>query len=289
MKKETLVWTVLLIAGGLFLAYRVAAIGAGRVYVQTVDGQTKTTAPRERLTEAASFSVPRTIGLWVAVFFTLVIFSFLYRDNPLYKFAESVLIGISAAYAMVVGFWSVVVPNILGKVAPDMVTRWATPGTVLHVDYLYWIPLILGVMLLWRLAPHGGWISRWPLALIIGTTAGLRLIAYMEADFLSQIRNTILPLIVMSGDGTFDLGTSLKNIGIVIGVVSGLVYFFFSVEHKGLVGKVAKVGIWFLMITFGAAFGFTVMGRITLLSQRMEFLFDDWLWIIDPAGKRIGL
>ena len=42
------------------------------------------------------------------------------------------------------------------------------------------------------------------------------------------------------------------------------------------------MGIWFLMITFGAAFGYTVMGRIALLAIRLEFLFDDWLWLIDP-------
>jgi hypothetical protein len=73
---------------------------------------------------------------------------------------------------------------------------------------------------------------------------------------------------------------------LVVGVLSCLTYFFFSLEHKGAVGKVARVGIWFLMITFGAAFGMTVMGRITLLAARFEFLFDDWLWIIDPNKQR---
>ena len=52
-------------------------------------------------------------------------------------------------------------------------------------------------------------------------------------------------------------------------------------------GKTAKLGSWVLMITFGAAFGFTVMGRIALLAIRLEFLFDDWLWLIDPMGKRV--
>jgi hypothetical protein len=28
------------------------------------------------------------------------------------------------------------------------------------------------------------------------------------------------------------------------------------------------------------------MGRIALLASRLEFLFDDWLWLIDPLGKR---
>ena len=50
---------------------------------------------------------------------------------------------------------------------------------------------------------------------------------------------------------------------------------------------VSKIGIWFLMVTFGAAFGYTVMGRIALLAARLEFLFDDWLWLIDPTGRRV--
>ena len=71
--------------------------------------------------------------------------------------------------------------------------------------------------------------------------------------------------------------SSIGSIVGIVGVLSVLVYFFFSIEHKGLTGKAARVGIWFLMITFGSAFGLTVMGRITLLAQRLEFLFYDWL------------
>ena len=67
-----------------------------------------------------------------------------------------------------------------------------------------------------------------------------------------------------------------------------LTYFFFSIEHKGVVGRTAKVGIWVLMITFGAGFAYTVMGRITLLTQRIEFLFGDWLRLINgPAVPRL--
>jgi hypothetical protein len=124
------------------------------------------------------------------------------------------------------------------------------------------------------------------MAFIIGIFCGLRLISFIHADFLSQIRNSIQPLYVVSADGSFLFWDSLRNLTLVIGVLACLVYFFFSIEHRGFVGKTAKLGIWFLMITFGAAFGYTVMGRIALLAIRLEFLFDDWLWLIDPTGKR---
>jgi len=243
-------------------------------------------------------SVPRTIGVWIAAFFTLCIFSFLYRDNPFYKLAESIVVGVSAAYWMVVGFWSTIVGNLFMKLTPGIMRElgWL-PGIGRDkpaVDWEYWayfVPLILGIMLLWRLSPKGGWIARWPLAFIIGTTAGLRLFGFMGADFLSQIKNAIAPLIVTTAEPQYDrvgdaIVQSARSILLFVGLMSGLVYFFFSVEHRGFVGKTAKVGIWFLMITFGAGFGYTVMGRIALLAIRLEFLFDDWLWLIDPRYLR---
>ncbi|MCA9290771.1 MAG: hypothetical protein KDA25_06560, partial [Phycisphaerales bacterium] len=215
-----------------------------------------------------------------------------YRDNPFYKTAEAIVVGVSAAYWMVVGFWDTIVPNLLGKLAPDTIQAMFLPGVSGETQWMYLVPLILGIMLLWRLAPVGGWISRWPMAFIIGVFCGIRLLGFLHGDFLSQIRNSIDSMYVLTPDpatglDVFDPWQSLKNLTLLVGVLTCLVYFFFSIEHKGVVGKTARVGIWFLMITFGAAFGYTVMGRIALLSIRLEFLFDDWLWLIDPLSHRV--
>jgi len=83
----------------------------------------------------------------------------------------------------------------------------------------------------------------------------------------------------LSASGQFAL--SLSNWVIFLGVFCGLVYFFFSKEHKGFFGGASRMGIWILMITFGASFGYTVMGRISLLVGRLTFLFHNWLGIID--------
>jgi len=231
-----------------------------------------------------------SLGIWVAALLTLFILSFVYRDNPFYKVAESILIGVSAAYWMVVGFWSTLVPQLLGKLAPDLVRAYALPSLPASQTpgldaALAFIPLLLGFMLLWRLAPKGGWISVWPIAFVIGTTAGIRLVGAIEADLMRQVVAAMKPLVVFE-DGVgaageairmFDFWGTVGSVVGVVGVLSVLTYFFFSVEHKGAVGKTARVGIWFLMISFGSAFGLTVMGRITLLLQRFEFLFTDWL------------
>jgi len=74
--------------------------------------------------------------------------------------------------------------------------------------------------------------------------------------------------------------TSINLIIIALGLLFTLIYFYFSVEHKGPVGVASKIGIFFLMVSFGAAFGYTVMARISLLIGRAYFLFHDWLHIV---------
>ncbi len=274
VKSYRLLWISLAVLGFSLVALRTAA------------------AQGEGASPEAARDLWTTLGIWCAAFMTLGIFSFLYKDNPFYKVCESILIGVSAAYWMVNGFWSTLVPNLFGKLAPGFVQSVAmpdlpTPDSPTLEMSLAFVPLILGFMLLWRLAPKGGWIAVWPVAFIIGTTAGMRLVASIEADLMSQAAATMKPLVMFSDSvdeagnavRAFDFWATMGSIVGVVGVLSVLTYFFFSVEHKGVVGKTARLGIWFLMITFGSAFGLTVMGRITLLSQRFEFLFKDWLGI----------
>jgi hypothetical protein len=70
---------------------------------------------------------------------------------------------------------------------------------------------------------------------------------------------------------------SLNNLIVFVGVLTVLCYFFFSKKHEGAFGRFATLGIWFLMVSFGAAFGYTVMGRVSLLIGRLNFLVNGWL------------
>jgi hypothetical protein len=304
MSRESRVSVILLAIGFAALIGRAAFTtpGMGKEYIRTVQPTagaapevTRASYGEYRRAVAANpaqteyrFSWTRTIGLWAAAFFTLAIFSFLYRDNPFYKLAEAIFVGVAAAYYSVVAFWSVLVPNVLGKVLPSVAKGWAMPGLSgpeAQPNYLYIIPLILGIMLLCRLLPRGGWIARWPMAFIIGAFAGLQMLGFLSGDFLAQIRNTIVPLVV-TNQAAVDPWHSIQNILIVGGVLCCIAYFFLSFEHRGVMGGSARVGVWFLMITFGASFAYTVMGRIALLAIRIEFLLDDWLWLIDPLSRR---
>lgn len=269
MRKGTLIVTLVVVV--LFIISLIAKI---------------TTAPED----SAGFEVYLN-AFWVtfAAFLTLAIMSFLYRDNPFYKFAEHLYVGVSAAYAMSLGFWTTLVGNLFPRISQNLSSWFHVPFTGYELHFL--IPPVLGIILLLRLFPKVGWISRWSLAFIVGTTAGLNLPRFLRSDFIEQISATFMPLLVnWQSTGHFfsnlslvasgQLIAMLTNIVIFLGVFCGIIYFFFSKEHKGAFGAASRFGIWILMITFGASFGYTVMGRISLLVGRLTFLLDDWLGLI---------
>jgi hypothetical protein len=216
--------------------------------------------------------------VWIGALLTLMIFSFLYKDNPIYKFAEHLFVGVSAAYWMVVGVWGTMVPNMVAKIHPPLVRSILPAVAEAEPEYHYLIPCVLGLILLTRLINKIAWLSRWALAFIIGYTAGVRFSRYLQSDFIGQVKSSLIPIVAV-GEGGFSIGMTLSHIVLIVGVVCGLIYFFFSKEHKGAFGAASRVGIWILMVTFGASFGYTVMARISLLIGRMSFL-GEWLGLI---------
>ena len=203
-------------------------------------------------------------GIWMGALFTLAIWSFLYKDNPLYKFAEQIFVGVSAAYWFVYTIYNVLIPNLFAKLAEDFSS-----------SYTLIIPGLLGVMMLMKLFPKLDWMGKYPLALLIGTTAGLSIVRVLETNVINQAISTMF--------NPFKAESFVVGVGeviLILGTISGLVYFYFSKKHEGFTGGVAKVGIIFLMISFGAAFGYTAMARISLLIGRLQFLLGDWLRIL---------
>jgi hypothetical protein len=212
------------------------------------------------------------VGLWIASFLTICVFSFLLGDNPFYKFAEHVYVGVSAGYWMCVGYWGTIKPEIVDKL-------WA------H-DWIALLPLAMGIMLLFQLSPKTSWVSRWPLCFLVGMYAGLQIVYTMDAMIIEQVQASIKPLLVFAVGGGIDWKTTFVNWILVFGLLTGMIYFYFSVPHKGIVfGTGARVGIWVLMIALGASFGYTVMARISLLIGRMMFFRDDfWPMIQQITG-----
>ncbi len=198
------------------------------------------------------------IATLVAGILTLAIFTFLYRDNPVYKMAESLLIGVSIGYFLVITWTNSLMGLLIHPLFDD--------GRLLLL-----IPLALGLLMFGRFHPKTSTFSRIPIAVLIGSGAGVAIPAMLGARTIKQISATVAPIIGESGMPDF------SSIVVIVGVLCTLSYFYFSREHKGVLGRAAKAGTWFLMIFFGTTFGYTVMSRMSTFIGRMEFLLSDFL------------
>ncbi|NGZ61217.1 MAG: hypothetical protein CV081_12055, partial [Nitrospira sp. LK265] len=158
-----------------------------------------------------------------------------------------------------------------------------------------------GLLMLTRYVPNAAWMSRYAFAFIVGVGSGLAIPRTISSFILKQIEDTVRPLLSLAGqDGVafsmnlLNPASNLNAIIILIGVSSVLFYFFFSIEHQGPGKFVARTGVFFLMIAFGAAFGYTVMARMSLLIGRLTDMieFSDasygrptlWLTIVTIAA-----
>ncbi len=190
----------------------------------------------------------------IAAFFTFCIFSFLYKDNPFYRFAEALLVGVSAGYGIPWAYKASFLPFVYQPIF------W-------EHKYIYILPALIGVLFLFRFSQKYSWLSRYPIVFTMGMV-GMGVPLGLHSSILVQMRSMMLPI------------ENLNILLIFIGTISILMYFYFSKPHTGLYGKFTKIGIWYMMIGFGASFGLTVMARISLLIGRIQFLVGDWLNLI---------
>ena len=202
------------------------------------------------------------LGTVAAGVVTLAIFSFLYRDNPLYRAAEHLLIGLSVGFTIVLLWNSVLRPKLL------------TP-LFINGDLAALIPLVLSILILLRVRSSWSYLSKPIIAFVVGAGAGVSIPAMFDARILKQVSATIEPFatIAQSADTNFLL--VLEAVVGMLACVSVMFYFFYTRPDTKSVRGVAAVGTYFLMVFFGATFGYTVTSRLTLLIGRLEFLLGD--------------
>jgi hypothetical protein len=199
--------------------------------------------------------------IWIGALLTLAIFSFLYKENPFYRFAEHLFVGVANGYAISVMWHLVLTPRVITPLRGG--------------NYIVIIPTLIGILYFCRFIPRVAWLVRFPIAIALGFSSGVSIPAVLQADFIKQIQGTIIYPHLFA-----DWKQGLWAVLIFIGVVSTIFFFYFSREHKGVLKPVSYVGIVFIMVGFGASFGYTVMARLSLLIGRLHFLFKDWLGVI---------
>jgi hypothetical protein len=219
------------------------------------------------------------LGIWVAAILTLCIFSFLYKDNPAYDVAQNLFVGLTLGYVLVV---KVLKEGIFGVIKDQFFATgtWTIQPDIATIVSSV-IAILLGLLFFSSYVPKWSWLVTIVLALTIGWGSGIVISAELSSKVYAQVTSTILDFQGFSEKEFFSGSKSQVNtVLMLVGVICTLTYFFFSVEHRGVPGKLAKIGVIFIMISFGASFANAVAGRVTLLIGRMTFLLGDWLHLI---------
>jgi hypothetical protein len=218
------------------------------------------------------------LGALVGFILTLLVFSYIFGDNALFRFAVHVFVGVAAAYMAAVAIYSVLWPRLLSPVLFG-----------LPVDRLIaLVPLVLSALLLTKASPRlGGWGSL-VLAFLAGVGAATAVGGAILGTLIPQLQASLNLLdtqaIVTSGKS---LGWELFNGAIILlGTVLTLAYFHFNVRSprplwaQGL----AFLGKVMIAIALGVAFAGVYAAALTALVERLDALVKFIFWFISPAA-----
>lgn len=198
------------------------------------------------------------IPIWLCVFFTLGIYSILYRENPWFRIAESVYLGTAVGYA---------VSQDLLYIRNQWSGQWSQSAGMM---LLFAITMVVGLMWYARFNKSTFYLYRWPLAIIVGTGIGMALKTVIFTQFLDQIIAQANTPFFVAGD----LIGTINNILIQIMVPSVLLYFWFTgtIRDSAPMKVIEKIARYTMMAGFGSAYGYTILTRYSLFIGRSQYL-----------------
>lgn len=211
------------------------------------------------------------IGPFIAAALTIMVFSYIFGDNLLFKLATHIFVGVAVGYAIIVIWYEVFVPAI-------------RPGNIVTA-----LPaLILCFLLIFKIRPTQGRtasaLGNIPLAFVLGIGVALAIGGAIFGTLLPQVSATmnisLNPNHYPDTDSQVGLVVWLNNIIIILGTVGTFFYFTFAVRAHGLLGGLregfvrfwAGMGRLMIIFTLGALFANTVSSRVALLISRLQFL-----------------
>jgi hypothetical protein len=203
------------------------------------------------------------IGILIPALLTLGVFSILFRENPVFRAIEHLAIGLAAGYAVVVSLRSGLVPRVV---------RAFSDVGLLNVVLLA-LPLAAGIGIILGSMGRRNRLGRVGVAGALAISAGFALPAVVQSLVLEQMRATMVPIGLATVAG-FNASV------LAFCVLSTMAYFSFTREPTGVRALLAILGLYTLMISFGATFGYMVMTRFNLLIGRFLFLLRDWLHLV---------
>jgi hypothetical protein len=212
-----------------------------------------------------------TIGPFIAAGLTLMVFSYVFGDNVLFKLAAHIFVGVAVGYAIIVVWHQVFYPAL-------------SSGNVMNA-----LPaLILCVLLIFKIRPTQGGLTNalgsLALAFVLGVGVALAIGGALVGTLLPQasalVNISLNPNHYPDTENEVGLVLWLNNIIMVLGAIGTFFYFTFTVRSEGFLGGLregfvrfwAGMGRLMLIFTLGALFANAFSSRVALLVSRLQFL-----------------
>jgi hypothetical protein len=210
------------------------------------------------------------ISALVGLLLTLMIFSYLIGDNPLFRIAVYLFVGVASGYAATVTVYQVLLPRLRLSQTNDI------DQLVLAI-----IPLLLGVSLLAKFSPRISWIGNFAMAVLVGVGAAAALGGALIGTLVPQVQASIDAFDVRA-PGTSPVLRLLEGTVMFFGTVLTLASFHFSAgrladgtpRRNSLIEAIAWIGRLFVAITLGVLFAGVYMAALTAMIERLSAVIN---------------
>jgi len=210
--------------------------------------------------------MPEAAGLVVGAILTLLVFSYLLGDNPLYRLALHLFVGALVGYSLGVVLRDV----LLGMVLAQLLTN---PLAVV-------VPLVLGILLLFKGFPRQAYAGNFSVAYLVGVGTAVALSGALLGTLVPQIGATgraLSPASLASSRGGL-----LDGLLIVVGTTCTLMASAFAArKRQGLAGAWAQIvrlaagiGRIFIIFALGVAFAGALTASLSIFIGRIQYLID---------------
>ncbi len=196
------------------------------------------------------------IATYVAAVLTIMVFSYILGDNFLYRIAVHLFIGAAAGYIAIVSIESVLVPWL----QLTLTGGFDNPNFVVGM-----IPIVIGVLLLFKTSPRFSRFGNIGLAVVMGVGTALAL--------WGAVAGTLIP--VAGGVArSFTPGNAIDGFILLFGTISVLVYFTY-IGRRRPSGDVAQplpihvvglIGRGVVVITLGATYALVILSALTVFT-----------------------
>jgi hypothetical protein len=220
------------------------------------------------------------ISAFIGFLLTLMVFSYLIGDNPLFRIAVYLFIGVSSGYAATVIVHYVLLPRLRLFQSND-----------LNQFILAIVPLLFGVSLLAKLSPRISWIGNFAMAVLVGVGAAVAIGGALLGTLMPQVGAAINTFDVSAAGGRLGVASKLlQGVVMLSGTVFTLASFHFSAgraadgtpKRNSIIEGIAWVGRLFIAITLGVLFAGVYVSALTAMIER-------WSFVINFIRQRFGI